>query len=70
VDNIRDPDRHPLAALDLETFKTVGEGLNGNWFGGYTEQKMVVQSKKRACEEEEGESPVSSRLRKRVCTQY
>ena len=57
-----DPDRHPLAALRLDTFLTVGKQLDDDWFQGVGEQKVVVSSKKRAREEEDSESPV---LRKR-----
>ena len=61
-DNIEDPDRHPLATLDQTNFEKVSERLFHNWFQQDVEQKIVVQSKKRAREEEDSKL---SCLRKR-----
>jgi len=58
-----DLDRHPLAALRLDTFTEVGTKFYEDWFRGNGEQQVVVPSKKRAREEQDSESPV---LRKRA----
>ena len=47
-DSVEDPDRHPLATLDQTNFEKVSERLFHNWFQQDVEQKIVVQSKKRA----------------------
>jgi len=60
-DNTNDPDRHPLATLDLAVFNEVSEKLNRDWFRG-VEQEVVV-SPKRAREEQNSRS---LRCRKQV----
>ena len=61
--SIVDLDKHPLAALRLDTFTAVGQTLYDDWFQGNGEQQVVVPSKKRAREEQDSESLV---LRKRA----
>jgi len=61
VDNIDDPDRHPLATLHLANFIKVGGKLDKHWFRGDMEQKLVVHLKR--AREQDSES---SRLRKRA----
>ena len=58
-----DLDKHPLAALRLDTFTEFGTKLYKDRFRGNGEQWVVVPSKKRVREEQDSESPV---LRKRV----
>jgi hypothetical protein len=62
VDNIDDPDLHPLATLHLANFIEAGKKLDEYWFRGDLEQKLVVDLK-RAREEQDSGSP---RLRKRA----
>jgi hypothetical protein len=40
-----DPDKHPLATLQLAKFKKVGEELDQRWFQGHVESDIVVQLK-------------------------
>ena len=62
MDNIEDPDPHPLATLHLAKFNEVGEKLYSDWFKTDLEQKLVVHFK-RPREEEDSES---ARLQKRA----
>jgi hypothetical protein len=56
MDNIEDPDLHPLATLHLENFNQANERLGIQWFQGDMEQKLVVHAK-RAREPQDCESP-------------
>ena len=57
-----DLDKHPLAALDLETFLSVGKELNREWIRMDVERRMVV-TRKHAREEQESESRSQKRAR-------
>jgi len=64
-DNIADPDLHPLAALDLANFRRISRQIYQSWFQHDVEQQVVVETKKRAREEEDSKL---SCLRKRQRT--
>ena len=57
-----DLDKHPLAALDLETILSVSKGLNREWIRMAVEQRMV-DHQKRAHEKQESESRLQKHAR-------
>ena len=58
VDDIDDPDQHPLAVLHLENFINISKGFDRDWLKGEVEEKIVVQSRKHALEEQDSEHSV------------
>lgn len=57
-----DPDKHPLATLHLENFRSHGEELDRNWFRGDKGQQRVA---KRVREAQDSESSGWEKRRKR-----
>lgn len=43
-DNIGDPDKHPLATLNLENFTKFSEALDSNWFRVDIEQRLLKRT--------------------------
>jgi len=43
--NERDPDTHPVAALDRKNFEGASQKFDTDWFLGNAEERMVLESR-------------------------